>query len=483
MAEKFALIVAVENYGDSRIPKVIYAEDDAKDFGSAISLHGYGIQTTLLSSKATKSGMESKIRRELNHLQPDDEFIFYYAGHGFSKSGHNYITCFDTDIDDLEGTSVSLQMLFELIHESPIKRIAIFLDSCESGITKLTKGRAIYAAMSENALDEFFRAAEYTVCFSACKTSESSYPSNHLKHGIWTYHLIEALSGNAPGALEKGHRLTAMSLQNYLSTEVPRTLRKTFTDRRVQTPYKYGGQSRDFQIADLTEILKKRDEIKPGYDQLKRVLLRKVDSCHISSLSGYVKRVHHVPDYVSSSTESFVESIAKKEINEQVDEVFDAIKEHLKYKRRDIQSGEGRIVTPDFEYAAFCTQDGESPDSALIIQELTNIAPTVIENDEFNTVFEGRFSRLVFEFTKEIDISEVIDKIEDLDRDDITVDYDASGSWCEVSFANSKYTVRLESENLTLVSPLRRSPRKLLEGFFPVQKLLAGTQVTLALKP
>ena len=36
---------------------------------------------------------------------------------------------------------------------------------------------------------------------------------------------------------------------------------------RVQTPYKYGGESRDFQIADLAEIIRKRNEIKPGYEQ------------------------------------------------------------------------------------------------------------------------------------------------------------------------------------------------------------------------
>ncbi len=482
MADKIALIVAVEHYSDARIQPVQYAEADAKSFESAVGSHGYKTQTMLLSSKATKSSMESNLRRGLSRLRADDEFMFYYAGHGFSKSGHNYITCFDTDPDDLEGTSVSLQLLFDLVHKCASERIAIFLDSCESGITKIAKGRAMYTTMSEGELDAFFREAEYRVCFSACKTSESSYSSGALKHGIWTYHLIEALNGDAPKALEKGHRLTAMSLQNHLSTEVPRTLRKVFSDPKVQTPWKYGGESRDFQIADLTEILQKRAEVKPGYEQLKRVFLREVDSVHISSLSGFVKRRHHVPDYVSSSTQSFVESIAAKEIDERLDKVFEAIKKHLKYKRRDILSEAGRIVTPDFEYAVFCAQDEEDPGNALITEELMNISPSVIESDEFNRVFDKRFSNVVFEFRKKIDVSKLIGDIEDLDRDDITVDYDKSGSWCEVSFDGSEFTVRLEAGVMTFESPHMDSPRGLLKGFFEVQKLLAGTPVALALK-
>ena len=92
----------------------------------------------------------------MQRLTADDEFIFYYAGHGFSANGHNYITAHDTDINDLEKTSVRLQWIFDLIDKSKCERVALFLDSCESGITKLAKRRGIYATMSVAELDEFF---------------------------------------------------------------------------------------------------------------------------------------------------------------------------------------------------------------------------------------------------------------------------------------------------------------------------------------
>ena len=91
MGDKIALVTAVEKYSDKHISKVEYAEADAKGFASAIGLLGYHARELAPSAKATKSSIESLLRRELQRLRPDDEFIFYYAGHGFSKNGQNFI--------------------------------------------------------------------------------------------------------------------------------------------------------------------------------------------------------------------------------------------------------------------------------------------------------------------------------------------------------------------------------------------------------
>lgn len=482
MGDKIALVAAVETYGDKHIPKVDYAEADAKGFASAIGLHGYHTRELAPSAKATKTTIESHLRRELQRLTADDEFIFYYAGHGFSANGHNYITAHDTDINDLEKTSVRLQWIFDLIDKSKCERVALFLDSCESGITKLAKRRGIYSTMSVAELDEFFRKAEYRVCFSACKTSESSYSAATLRHGIWTYHIIEALQGNAPGALEEKHRLTARSLQDYLSKEVPLTLRKAHSTPEVQTPWKYGGESRNFQIANLSEILKQRNAIKPGYSQLKKTLLRDVTSIDIRSLSGFKKGFHHVPDHVSSATQNFVLSTSKAEIDEEMNDVFASIKENLKYKRKELISAAGRIITPDFEYAVYATQNEDDPSEALVIQELTNVKPSIVDKPEFNEVFDGRFSEVVFEFDVEVDVKKLIDELEDLEREDVELDYDASAEWCELTIKGLQLTVRMEPSELKVVSRRGKSPNELIEGFFAIQKMIAGTVVAPALK-
>lgn len=482
MGDKIALVTAVEKYAQKNITAVEFAEADAKGFASAIALHGYQAQELFPSSKATKTSIESNLRRGLGRLTSEDEFIFYYAGHGFSKNGQNFITAHDTDPNDLEGTSVRLQWIFDQIEKTKCKRVALFLDSCESGITKIAKRRGIYTSMSEAELDTFFRGAEYKVCFSGCKTSESSYPSAVLKHGIWTYHLIEALRGNAPHALEKRSRLTASSLQDYLSKEVPLTLRKAYSTPEVQTPWKYGGESRNFQIADLAEILKQRNAIKPGYEQLKRALLRDVTTIDISSLSGFKKGFHHVPDHVSSSTEDFVVSKSHKEIEKEMQDVFASIREHLKYKRRDVISKAGRIITPDFEYAVYATQNESDPTEALVVEELTNIKPSVVKNSAFNEVFDGRFSEVVFQFDTQVDVEALIDQLEESGRTDVELEYDHTSSWCELSIEHLELTVRMEPDQLKVITRRRKSPRELIEAFFEAQKKIAGTVIAPALK-
>jgi hypothetical protein len=216
MGKRLAISIAVENYADARIKPVKYAESDANGFAAALELGGALDKVFLLSSRATKTTINSQVRQHLKALTATDELYLFYAGHGFSKNGHNFITCHDTDIDDLEDTSINLKELLDTCGKSACKRIAVFLDSCESGITDLPEVRGIYATMSATELEEFFQAAEYRTCFASCKTSESSYSSDKLKHGVWTHHVIEALEGNARPALE-GHRyVTAGSLQNYL---------------------------------------------------------------------------------------------------------------------------------------------------------------------------------------------------------------------------------------------------------------------------
>jgi hypothetical protein len=423
MGKRVAIVIAVENYSDSRIKKVSYAEADAKGFADALEVSGAVDKVILLSAKATKTSINSKISQHVKSLTDEDELFLFYAGHGFSKNGHNYITCHDTDLDDLADTSISLQSVLKLCGKSACKRIALFLDSCESGITDLPAIRGIYAEMSESELTEFFEAAEYRVCFASCKTNEYSYSSEKLKHGVWTYQIIKALQGDDPLALEKGRYVTANSLQNYVSKELPRTLRKVFTTPHVQTPWYHASNTGDFLISDLKDVLQQRNVLRPGLEQVKQVLLQMQESIDIDDLSGFSKKSgHFIPDRVSGASQSFVEDISRKEIEDEINAVHERIRTSMKYKRRDLTAEHGRIVTPDFEFSITCEQDRENPSSAVITKQLINISPAIVEDEAFNHIFDRCFDELTFEFNKAVNIKDLIDRIEDLDSDKIKLD-------------------------------------------------------------
>jgi hypothetical protein len=290
-----------------------------------------------------------------------------------------------------------------------------------------------------------------------------------LKHGVWTHLVIEALQGNDPLALEKARYVTANSLQNYVAKELPRTMRKLFTKPIVQTPWFHGSNTGDFLIADLKDVLKKRNAVKPGFEQVKQVLLQVQESIDIDDLSGFSKKKgHFIPDGVSGASQSFVEDISQKELEDEFNAVFERIRSSMNYKRRDLTAKHGRIITPDFEFAITSEQDRDNPGSALITRELINISPAIVENEAFNEVFENYFDELTFEFNKPVNIEELIDRIEDLDLDDIEID-------------GSAFKIKVTPASLTVQTPRPASPKLLVETFFDAQKQLSATPVIKAI--
>lgn len=483
MAIKAAVVMAVEKYKDKRIPTVQFAEADAKDFSAALIQQGFDPPNMMLSQDATKTTMESRIRREATRLGENDQLFVFYAGHGFSKTDFNYITCYDTDLSDLVGTSISLQWIFDRINEMKCKRVAVFLDSCESGMAKMPEVRGVYSSMSESELEGFFGHSEFRVCFSSCKVSENSYSTSHLNHGIWSYHLIESLRGEAPLALEKGRFLTAHSLQTYLSREVPRTLRRAFSDPHVQSPWFYGSHNHDFQIADMKAVLDQRSAVMPGREQVKQILFREIEHLSIKSLNGFVKGVHTLPRQHSFATRSFVEKISKHEVDEKIEATFEEIKAHMSYRFRDLDVRSGKIMTPDFEFSVDCSLDPDDLTSAVMTSEMTKINPKIVDDPGFNEVFDGCFRGLVFQFTTPVDVEKLIERLEAAEADTLSIDYPSDASWCEINLSGVNAAIRITADELRISHLHSKSPKDLVESFLDLQKKLSTTPAVKLLIP
>lgn len=95
--EKYAILIAIEEYHDGHISEVTYAENDAN--GLAVALRDAGFSPSnleiMLSASATKTRIESAIRTLCQRLRPQDKLLLFYAGHGFAENGNNFITGHD----------------------------------------------------------------------------------------------------------------------------------------------------------------------------------------------------------------------------------------------------------------------------------------------------------------------------------------------------------------------------------------------------
>jgi hypothetical protein len=478
----YSILISVENYIDGRIPPVIYAENDSIELAQALKdiFFEDHVQAIHVNERATKTLIESHLRKQLNSLSYQDVLAFYYAGHGFAKDGMNYITCYDTNLDDLANTSIPVSWLFEQFQSSECTKIVMFLDSCESGMLAADSIRGIFSDLTEKELNDFFNRAEHCVCFASCKPGQYSYPSTALKHGIWTYHLIEALRANEDGAMENGHLITSASLQNYLSINVPRTIRNKLSGTETQTPWFYGAQSSDFLIADVAHILSRRkSEIDPNANQLKRARLLSEQLLSIRRLSGF-KQGHKVPDRITDSTGKFVINISEKELNDDFGEVFSNLKNEFKFKRRDIEidtsAGSISAITPYFDYEVSISQNQEDPSTAVFLRQISNIRePDALFSEEFDNVFKKIFDTLEFTFHNSIDLSDLVDRLEEIGDSRITIRYDKDLLWCSIQIEGLSSKIVFTPKSISIVEQSTKSPQHLIEAFFEVQKQLVNT--------
>lgn len=224
----FAVIIAVENYATSskgKITSVKYAKKDAMAFKEMLET-SLGVEEEniymYIDDDALKSRLKIDFRNLCNILTETDRLIFYYAGHGFHDGASNYLATHDTFIDALAETSISLRsLLLDPLMKSECNNALIFIDACATKI-KVDSERGILSDLQFEEFETITHKYPYYATFLSCQNEESSFSSDVLENGIWTYHLVNALKGNQKEILKDGNILTDIDLQKYLSDSVPK---------------------------------------------------------------------------------------------------------------------------------------------------------------------------------------------------------------------------------------------------------------------
>jgi hypothetical protein len=344
--------------------------------------------------------------------------------------------------------------------------------------------RSIFSHLTATELEDFFNSAEFCVCFASSETFQYSYSTPLLKHGIWSYHVIEALKGDAPDALENGRYRTAASLQDHLTQSVMKTIANSLSVPVHQTPRLYGTYtSGTLLIADLKEVLDTRAVLTvPGYQQVNRLALTGSSKYRVSKLSGFAKH-HTVPDAVNDTTEHFVARIGSNEVEEEINEVFDLLRTKMGYSLQDLNSGTdvgtGSIITPDFDYNVNLTLDPNDPSAAILRKELSNIkTPQLIDSQQFGEVFAAKFSSLELTLKEKIKLREWITKIETLKRQgqlaDIQIYYPRDVSYCEIRFSGTDPVLTFYATSCQISQPFVESPAELFKTLLQMQTRLLG---------
>lgn len=264
----YALIIGISKYMDNRISELKYTHADAEEFSKLITdPERVGLKKenvrVLLDENATLSRIKESIVNWLIKKADEKSTVFiFFAGHGGAEADllkrekdnlAKYLLPYDTNRDSLFSTALSNRDFHDFLQMIRSKKLIIFLDACHSG------GVASCARDVKITEDPYQKLAEGEgqVVISASKHDQLSYEDANLGHGVFTYHLIDALSGKADA--NKDGYVTVSEVYNYLQEKVPASARD-IANAEQEPVYNGENITKDFFISINQVQIKKKEK-------------------------------------------------------------------------------------------------------------------------------------------------------------------------------------------------------------------------------
>lgn len=128
--KRYALVIGNNNY--KNVSKIYKAVNDAKAVAKSFRAVGFEV---ILQTDASYAAIKKGLLKLKSSIRPGDEVLFYYAGHGVSMDGHNYVLPIDIKINPgeekltLKQRAFSIPMILTYMQEHNPKISILILDS------------------------------------------------------------------------------------------------------------------------------------------------------------------------------------------------------------------------------------------------------------------------------------------------------------------------------------------------------------------
>lgn len=151
------------------------------------------------------------------------DIVVYLGGHGFPdlSTGRPYFIPHDVRPEQATN-GIALETLYQTLAGMNPRSVTVFVESCFSGLSGYQpRPQALAANMNPTVwrMEAPVTDPRFAV-FTASSGVQASYNRDDLKHGIFTYYVLKALSGAADG--DRDGAVTVGELNAYLTREVPR---------------------------------------------------------------------------------------------------------------------------------------------------------------------------------------------------------------------------------------------------------------------
>jgi len=135
--KQYALVVGTDSYKATDWKKLLNPIYDATEIADELK-NSYGYDVRLLKDPPMDS-VYNAIRYYYRQLQPEDQLIIYFAGHGDIDAellDDGFIVCADSkniDADPVRNSYIQHSKLKKMINKIPARQILVMLDICHGG--------------------------------------------------------------------------------------------------------------------------------------------------------------------------------------------------------------------------------------------------------------------------------------------------------------------------------------------------------------
>ena len=227
----WAVVIGISKY--KNIPSLKYAANDAQAFYRYLTeVNGVPRDHIwlILDEEATLDKLRSILGTQLRRQAgKDDTVIIYLAGHGATEKDatspdgdglEKYILPHNVDPKDFYASAMPMGEMARIFQRISSERLVFISDTCYSGASG---GRTIpvvgIRASISGAFFERLSQGKGRVIITASDANEVSVEKDELKHGVFTFYLLEGLRGKAD--YDGDGMITIDEIYRYVSTKVP----------------------------------------------------------------------------------------------------------------------------------------------------------------------------------------------------------------------------------------------------------------------
>jgi hypothetical protein len=202
----------------------------------------------------------------------------------------------------------------------------------------------------------------------------------------------------------------------------------------------------------------------------------------VKNLAGFRKPHHTVPDAVNAVTTAFLGKLCAAELAEEGEDYYQRTKEALSYKRADlaleVTSPTAVLTAKDFTLEIAYALERDDPSGYRVSRTLHSLrSGELVELEEFDRLFAGAFSTVVFTLAKGVKVEAVIDAVEALPAGEaLRVSYPSDCRQCALTVEGMAAEVVCDGATLEMRFPRAGSPREMVAAFLAVRSAFALTK-------